>query len=423
MESADAQSLPVAAHATLATSPVASTSSTPAADTPGVHALEASHLSTKLPDERIYVLTLNFRAKKQEVTVREFDTVGDLKQLLWSLTGVPPDRQKIVGLVRGKLPGDEQEVVKLGLGPAGAGKAKEFMMIGTPDGEEVGPRGGEKDDAKDLDYAGHDAKKKAYWAAQSVRNRRKLKEAADKLELNIMLPPRPGKKLLVLDLDGCILDTSLWKHDEFAFPTEMFARPYLHDFLRLVSPAYDIIIWSQTSWRWLEQKLIELNMIGPTKCGDYHIVTTIDRTPMFSIYSERDGKPWAHEVKGLGIIWAKFENQYSAENTIHVDDLSRNFALQPANGLKVKAYKDALTRDRMSSDHELLYVARYLLQISGHDDLTKLDHSRFKKSKLPLPPGVPDPLDLAALPVVARERLPPTHPPAADQPPPTNPPS
>jgi len=84
--------------------------------------------------------------------------------------------------------------------------------------------------------------------------------AADSSLPPTQAPPRPGKKLLVLDLDGCILDTSLWKHDNFAFPTEMFARPYLHDFLRLVSPHYDIIPWSQTSWRWLESKLAELSV-------------------------------------------------------------------------------------------------------------------------------------------------------------------
>lgn len=62
---------------------------------------------------------------------------------MWSLTNVPPERQKLVGLTKGKLPGDEEAVVKLGLG-AGAttGKLKEFMMIGTPEGEEakaIGP--------------------------------------------------------------------------------------------------------------------------------------------------------------------------------------------------------------------------------------------------------------------------------------------
>jgi len=85
----------------------------------------------------------------------------------------------------------------------------------------------------------------------------------------------------VLDLDGCILDTSLWKEPNFStqcvkfqdsahsfainadsVPSShrMFMRPYLHDFLRLISPYYDIVIWSQTSWRWLEQKLVELDV-------------------------------------------------------------------------------------------------------------------------------------------------------------------
>ncbi|GAA5994881.1 uncharacterized protein JCM10292_004410 [Rhodotorula paludigena] len=388
------QQQPIAAAGTLDPQPVASTSAAPADDSAGAHALAAAHLPAELPTELAFELTMNFKGKKQVVRVLESDTVGDLKHLLWSLTSVPPERQKLVGLVKGRLPGDEQEVVKLGLGADSVGKVKEFMMIGTPEGEEakaVGPT--EKDDG-DIDYATEEARKKAYWAAQSVRNRRKLVEAADKLELNIMKQPRPGKKLVVLDLDGCILDTSTWKNESFAFPTEMFMRPYLHDFLRLISPYYDIIVWSQTSWRWLEQKLVELNMIGPNKKGEYNVVTTIDHTPMFQIYSERDGKPWSHHVKPLGIIWARFEGQYTAQNTIHVDDLSRNFALQPANGLKVKAYRDALTRDHVSTDKELLYIARYLLQVAHHPDLTQLDHSRFKKSKLPLPDGVEDPLNL-----------------------------
>jgi len=135
------------------------------------------------------------------------------------------------------------------------------MLIGTPEGEEakaVGPS--QLDDGDDVDYAAAETRRETERAVQSARNRRKLKEAADKLQLDIMRPPRPGKKLLVLDLDGCILDTSLWKGEGFAFPTEMFARPYLHDFLALVSPHYDIVVWSQTSWRWLETKLVELHV-------------------------------------------------------------------------------------------------------------------------------------------------------------------
>jgi ubiquitin-like domain-containing CTD phosphatase 1 len=83
--------------------------------------------------------------------------------------------------------------------------------------------------------------------------------------------------------------------------------------------------------------------------------------------------------------------------------------MNPANGLKVKAYKDAM--NNQEHDHELVYVARcvvllisrfklslitrapnrYLLQLVNVRDFTMMDHSGFKKTRLPLPPGVEDP--------------------------------
>lgn len=43
------------------------------------------------------------------------------------------------------------------------------------------------------------------------------------------------------------------------------------------------------------------------------------------VYSKRaDGQPYKHEVKALGLLWAKFPDLYSSANTIHLDDLSRN---------------------------------------------------------------------------------------------------
>ncbi|GAA5980083.1 hypothetical protein JCM10908_001528 [Rhodotorula pacifica] len=393
MTAAESIELPVAASGSLKPTPVASTStaSSPSANSTDSNndALKAAHLDASLPSELIYSLVLNWRGNKQQVSVVESDTIGDLKAVLFSLTNVPPERQKIVGLAKGKLPGDEQEVVKLGLGPGATSKPKEFMMIGTPEGEEaraVGPT--EKEDG-DMDYADEAAKLKAFMAVQSVRNRRKLKEHAEKLELNLIRQPRPEKMLLVLDLDGCILDTGSWKHEELA--TELFARPHLHEMLSLVSPYYDIIIWSQTAWIYLERKIIELEMIGPTARGAYHIVSCLDKTSMFSVYSEKEGKTWSHHVKALGIIWANLP--YSPERTVHLDDLSRNFAMNPRNGIKCHAYKDALTRDNIDSDHELLYVARYLLQLTKVPDVTQLDHSKFRKSKLDLPDGVDDPLN------------------------------
>ncbi|BGP12797.1 hypothetical protein JCM10213_008058 [Rhodosporidiobolus nylandii] len=352
-------------------------------------ALVAAHLNADLPEERRYELAMTWRGVKHTVAVVESDTVGDLKQMLWSLTSVPPERQKIVGLVKGKLPGDEQEVVKLGLGDAG--KAKQFMMIGTPEGEEHQAVGPTAQEDGDMDYAAEDARKKAHIAVQSVRNRRKLKETAEKLTIDLMDQPRPGKKLLVIDLDYCVLDTKGWQ--EPTFSTQLFMRPYLHDMLSIISPYYDVVFWSQTHWRWLEQKLLELDVVGPSKKGKWNIVTTLDHGPMFDVYSEKNGQSWKHQVKALGIIWAKFPGQYTAENTLHIDDLSRNFALNPKNGIKVHAYKDALFNG--STDRELLYVAKYLLQLVDKADVTQFDHSRFRKCKLPLPEGVSDPLALA----------------------------
>ncbi|SCV68280.1 BQ2448_401 [Microbotryum intermedium] len=329
----------------------------------------------KLPSEVVYILIMSWKGKKYDLTVVESDTVGDLKVTIWTMTSVPSERQKIVGLVKGKLPSDEVEV-KSCLTITPNGKPREFMMIGTPEGEEhkemAGPTTAREQEL-DIDYNSDE-----YKAAQNVRNMRKLKQAIAALTIDEMNPPRAGKKLLVLDLDYCILDTD-------------FARPYLHQFLGAISPFYDIVIWSQTSWRWLETKLVELDIIGESAPGRYNIITTLDRTPMFSVYSQREGKPYKHEVKALPILWAKFPNHYSSLNTIHVDDLARNFAINPRNGLRVKAYKDAMRSG--AHDDELVYVAKYLLQLVHVDDFTALDHARFRKCRLPLPQGTEDPVN------------------------------
>lgn len=143
------------------------------------------------------------------------DAQGDLKAILFSLTGVPPERMKLVGLIKGKLPGDDQEIVKLGLQPRTssviadasatapvnkAAKRKEFMMIGTPEGQEhkapVGPTSAPGDEP-DVEYAtAGAATREALKAIESVRNRRKLNDATQALVLDQMREPRRGKKLL-----------------------------------------------------------------------------------------------------------------------------------------------------------------------------------------------------------------------------------
>ncbi|KAK4057984.1 hypothetical protein OIO90_000723 [Microbotryomycetes sp. JL221] len=333
-----------------------------------------------LPDEVVYTLMCSWRGEQLPVQVVETDCLGDVKATLWSLTSVAPERQKLVGLVKGKLPGDEVEVKSLGL--SATGSARKFMMVGTPEGQELGPPPPSETEV-DIDYSGQDM---LDVAQQGARNRRKLAQTIGSYTIDIMQQPQPGKRLLVLDLDYCILDTALWKESNFV--ADHFARPYLHQFLQAVSPFYDIVIWSQTSWRFLEQKLIELDIIGENARHGYPVISTIDRRAMFSVYSQKNGKPFKHEVKALGLLWAKFPH-WTEVNSIAVDDLSRNFAMNPKNGLKLRAYKDAM--NYRSTDHELVWVARYLLQLVNFPDFSKLDHTKFKKVKYALPTGVVDP--------------------------------
>lgn len=43
---------------------------------------------------------------------------------------------------------------------------------------------------------------------------------------------------------------------------EQMKRPHMDAFLTAVYEYYDLAIWSQTSWRWLELKLTELGFLS-----------------------------------------------------------------------------------------------------------------------------------------------------------------
>jgi len=126
--------------------------------------------------------------------------------------------------------------------------------------------------------------------------------------------------------------------------------------------------------RWLEVKLIELGMVNNPS---YKIAFVMDKTSMFKVTSLVSGAQKEHSVKPLQIIWSKY-TQYSSANTIHIDDLSRNFALNPYNGVKVSGYyrkKRAAARDM-----ELVTLATYLGKLSSEvTDFTTVDHRRWRE--------------------------------------------
>jgi len=321
-----------------------------------------------VPEMKLH-LAFKWSGREYTVDLLGSDRVYDLKTSLMSLTKVPPERQKILGLVKGKLPPDQERIADLRI----AGKS--FTLIGTPEGDEI------KDPSKleflpdvvndlDVDFADNPAAAAVYKNDQ--RNIRKVKEATDKLQINIIHPLREGKRLLVLDIDYTILDTKPLTSG--SLPPAECARPGLHEFLETIYPYYDICIWSQTSWVWLEAKLVELGMVGSTR--NYQISFVLDKTCMFTVFTERNGQPYAHHVKALQIIWNHFP-QFSGKNTIHVDDLSRNFALNPNEGLKIHAFKNAHT-EQARADRELVKVARYMVHIAATEDFRTLRHKEWK---------------------------------------------
>ncbi|KAF8720580.1 hypothetical protein AX14_010924 [Amanita brunnescens Koide BX004] len=320
----------------------------------------------KEPDEHWITLQFTWSGKPFSLDVAESDRVFDLKAALQSLTDVPPERQKILGLVKGKLPPDQARITDLKLI-----SGKKFTLVGTPEGAEI------KDPSQleylpgvvnDLDVDFSDNIEEATAYKNDQRNKRKIKEATTKLQLNIITPLRVGRKLLVLDIDYTILDTKPLISG--SLPPAECARPGLHEFLEMVYPYYDICIWSQTSWVWLETKLVELGMVGSNR--NYHISFVLDKTSMFTVFTEREGKTWTHSVKALQIIWNHFP-QFDASNTIHIDDLSRNFALNPKEGLKIQAFKHAHSAEAIA-DRELEKLGKYLLHIANVPNFQTLSH-------------------------------------------------
>nr|CAG4635612.1 EOG090X0A5K [Artemia franciscana] len=182
-------------------------------------------------------------------------------------------------------------------------------------------------------------------------------------EVKIMNPPREGKRCLVLDIDYTLFD-----HRSVAECANELMRPFLHEFLATAYEYYDIIIWSATSMKWIVEKM---RLLGVLDNPAYKIMFFLDSGAMVSVHSEKYG---VIDVKPLGVIWGKYP-QYGPHNTVIIDDLRRNFLLNPKNGLKIKAFrKSHLNRDK---DRELVHLASYLVKIATLNDFSVLEHSEW----------------------------------------------
>lgn len=342
---------------------------------------EAALEERTMEDDEI-ALRVTWSGSMYPVEIPRTCTVLDLKAVLFELTEVLPMRQKVLGIPRAKggpPVGDDTVLSSL---PFKADQ--KLMLVGTRESVIAEIQAYESSTAAastekaiiddldlDVDYSGDSAVDPVIRYQESIR--KKLNRRLENTDIRIINEPRPGKKLLVLDLDLTLFDTKGMQ----STPMSELARPGLHRFLTCCYRNYDLVIWSQTSWRWLEAKLTELNML--TNEG-YKISFVLDRTSMFAITSRRGSEERRHEVKALEIIWRKFpDTRFSAANTVHIDDLSRNFALNPQSGLKISPYKNSQTTNARATDRELFYLMRYLSLISSEVDFSKLNHTYWKQ--------------------------------------------
>ena len=112
--------------------------------------------------------------------------------------------------------------------------------------------------------------------------------------------------------------------------------------------------------------------------NQYKFLFVLDKTSMFTIKStKRDSSFITHHVKPLQLIWTKFP-QYGSHNTIHIDDLSRNFALNMKSGLKCKAYYRKKSSARR--DTELLGLTQYLrMLVTSNESFDSANHSAWEE--------------------------------------------
>ena len=94
---------------------------------------------------------------------------------------------------------------------------------------------------------------------------------------------------------------------------------------------------------------------------------------------------------------------WGAHNTVQVDDLQRNFAMNPECGLRCTKF----SRKNGHGDRELLGIASYLVAIATQvPDFRQLDHSRWADFLRALPPAIPQTVGRPALPPTAEAMAP-----------------
>lgn len=289
-------------------------------------------------------------------------TVSELKQAIQAQTGVLPERQKLLGV---RFP-HKTDVDVLTLLELGIKNGSKIMMMGSREetiaaAQEVPADSSDVVDDFDIKFDDIPIQSRQEFLAKVDR---RVKD----YPIKILNEPRPGKKLLVLDVDGTLFDN--WSVGEKGGD---LMRPYLHEFLTEMYPHYDLMIWSATNMKWIEAKL---SLLGVSSNDAYKFVCYLDSRALISVETPERGLV---DTKPLGVIWGKFPGVYTASNTIIVDDCRHNFLMNPRNGVRVRCFRDAHTNQ--ATDRELVELCAYLMGLVGVASLEEVEHSGWRRKR------------------------------------------
>ena len=207
-------------------------------------------------------------------------------------------------------------------------------------------------------------------------------------ELSLWEEPRPGKALLVLDLDYTLADFTPFTQPDGTFDLEdpeAIKRPRVESFLAGAYRDWDLCVWSRTSPEALETKL---DLLGWLDHPDFCWTLVLDRTHMIEVSVGARGAPSAisSPVKPLRLIWDSEETQgaYGPANTLHVDDTPLNFLLNPRNGVTCSVW-EAPDEDTFQSegfedpDEELRMLGLYLNEALRRGPLDEQDNEGWER--------------------------------------------
>lgn len=246
--------------------------------------------------------------------------VVDLKNAIFEKTGVLPERQKLIGMkCKGKAVSELVRLSDLKLEPN-----SKIMMIGSLE-QNIQYAATPPEDIPEVvnDLDEEDDKDVPIENREEFLN--KISKRISAYKIKQLNEPRQGKKLVVLDIDYTIFD-----HRSTAQFAGELMRPFLHEFLTSAYEDYDIAFWSATNMKWIDAKLWEL---GVTRNSKYKITFLLDSAAMISLHTSKLGLV---DIKPLALIWGQYP-MYQPKNTIMIDDIRRNFLMNPKSGLRVSA--------------------------------------------------------------------------------------